>query len=241
MGRRAVARSHIAAVGRAAPIREHRNFATLAPMPSPPAHPFTLTPHPATPSTVLRRIAGHVIGQRDGTLAVTYILEGDIERLRLPAPQPARFADELWRHTCCELFIACKNEPAYHECNFAPSNEWAAYAFARTRERAPLAPQGPGVLDLEPGGAQAGDCVLPIRCDDCRMAERRDGRLGRVDQVDLGAVALQPGDVAAELAGLAHPREPERGPELQEALHVVRGDLDRDVVKHAPEPTAIRG
>lgn len=110
-------------------------------MPSPPAQPFTLTPHPATPSTVLRRIAGHLTRQRDGTLAVSYILEGDIDRLRLPAPQPARFTDELWRHTCCELFVARKNESAYHECNFAPSSEWAAYAFSRTRERAPPAAQ----------------------------------------------------------------------------------------------------
>ena len=110
-------------------------------MPSLPPQPFTLTSHPATPSAVLHRIAGHVTRQRDGTLAITYILEGDIERLRLPAPQAARFTDELWRHTCCELFVARKNDPAYHECNFAPSTEWAAYAFARTRERAPPAAQ----------------------------------------------------------------------------------------------------
>ena len=105
-------------------------------MSSLPAQRFTLAPHPTTPSTWLRLITGHLTRAPDGTLAVAYVIEGDIERLRIPAPQPARFADELWRHTCCELFIARENESAYHECNFSPSHAWATYAFARTRERA---------------------------------------------------------------------------------------------------------
>lgn len=204
MGRRAVARSHIAAVGRAAPIREHRNFATLAPMPSPPAHPFTLTPHPATPSTVLRRIAGHVIGQRDGTLAVTYILEGDIERLRLPAPQPARFADELWRHTCCELFIACKNEPAYHECNFAPSNEWAAYAFARTRERSPLAAQRE-IAALNPDIALRRDAQR-LELDALIHLDRLSSRYTESALVLAVSAVIEDRDGALSYWALAHPQ-----------------------------------
>ena len=46
--------------------------------------------------------------------------------------------DELWRHTCCEIFIACHGQAAYHEFNFAPSGAWAAYAFTRYREGRPL-------------------------------------------------------------------------------------------------------
>ena len=104
-------------------------------MPSDAAHSFTLQPHPITPSAALRHIAG-IVCKRDGALWVTYTLEGDIDRLRVPPLNAPRFADGLWRHTCCELFIACKGEAAYHECNFSPSRAWAAYAFARTRERA---------------------------------------------------------------------------------------------------------
>lgn len=71
-------------------------------------------------------------------LAVTYILEGDLERLRLPAPWTPRRADRLWQHTCCEIFIVRTDCATYHEFNFAPSGEWAAYAFTHYREGAPL-------------------------------------------------------------------------------------------------------
>lgn len=77
-----------------------------------------------------------------GVLALSYVVEGDIDRLRVPVPQSAVMADKLWQHTCCEIFIACKGHPAYHEFNLAPSGAWAAYAFARYREAVPLAPDG---------------------------------------------------------------------------------------------------
>lgn len=45
----------------------------------------------------------------------------------LPPPaQPAR-ADELWEHTCFELFIRPAAGADYAEFNFAPSRQWAAY------------------------------------------------------------------------------------------------------------------
>jgi hypothetical protein len=48
--------------------------------------------------------------------------------------------DGLWQHTCFEVFVALKEEAAYHEFNFSPSGEWAAYAFRDYREStAPLA------------------------------------------------------------------------------------------------------
>lgn len=71
-------------------------------------------------------------------LAVTYVIKGHIERLRLPQPRSPRFADGLWRHTCCEIFVAHAGSPAYHEFNFSPSGEWAAYAFSSYRKGVPL-------------------------------------------------------------------------------------------------------
>lgn len=94
------------------------------------------------------RIGGE-LSRKSGGLLVSYVLEGSVERLRMPGRKMPRFADELWRHTCFELFIARKGETHYHEFNFSPSGEWAAYAFARYRERVPLAVAG-GVAAIDP-------------------------------------------------------------------------------------------
>jgi hypothetical protein len=69
----------------------------------------------------------------DGILAVHYSLEGDLDRLRVAPPRAPRIAERLWQHTCCEIFVASKGSPGYHEFNLGPSGEWAAYAFARYR------------------------------------------------------------------------------------------------------------
>jgi hypothetical protein len=71
-----------------------------------------------------------------GALAVTYIFEGDLDRLRVPLQRPPRVAGRLWQHTCCEILIARKGLPEYHEFNFSPSSEWAAYAFKGYRDGA---------------------------------------------------------------------------------------------------------
>ena len=128
-------------------------------MPPDTLHAVTLGCHPATPTDAVRGIAARV--RRDpAALAVTYVLEGDLERLRVPAPRAPRPVDGLWQHTCCEVFIARKGQPAYHEINLSPSGEWAAYAFdgyrsprADDSHTVELAPQvtvhvGPGQLEL---------------------------------------------------------------------------------------------
>ena len=49
--------------------------------------------------------------------------------------------DELWRHTCCEVFI--RTRTGYYEFNLAPSGDWATYHFTGYREgmsRPDLAP-----------------------------------------------------------------------------------------------------
>ncbi len=103
-------------------------------LPSGLAAEIALACHPDTPSEAVRRITARVA--RAGPLAVSFVIEGDVQRLRIPAPRPPRFAEGLWRHTCCEIFIAGKGQPAYHEFNFAHSGEWAAYAFGAYREGA---------------------------------------------------------------------------------------------------------
>jgi hypothetical protein len=91
--------------------------------------------HPATSCAALRGIGVSII-RKSEALQVAYLLEGEIERLRIPAPRPPRVAERLWQHTCCEIFIARGGAPGYREFNLSPSGEWAAYAFASYRDGA---------------------------------------------------------------------------------------------------------
>ena len=88
--------------------------------------------HPASDCTALRSVEACV---SRNPLRVTYVLEGDIERLRIPPPRPPRIAERLWQHTCCEAFIARMGLPGYHEFNFSPSGEWWWCLAGRRRSR----------------------------------------------------------------------------------------------------------
>jgi hypothetical protein len=94
--------------------------------------------HPAIHTQAVRGVEVQVGWRRGGVLALTFALEGDLALLRIPAPRLSRRTDNLWRHTCFEAFLRRKGEPAYCEFNFAPSGEWAAYAFRRYRDGASL-------------------------------------------------------------------------------------------------------
>jgi hypothetical protein len=94
-------------------------------------HPST---HPETVHAVrvlLRRSTGH-------ELQMTYHLDGDIPRIQTAPPSVSRAAQQLWRHTCFEAFIAVEGQRAYHEFNFAPSGEWTVYAFSGYRNGGPV-------------------------------------------------------------------------------------------------------
>jgi hypothetical protein len=95
----------------------------------------TLLCHPASPCRAVGRIEAVVTLSGDGGLALRYRVHGAPEAIRLPPPQPAGPADELWRHTCCEAFIATVDGPDYREFNFSPAGQWAAYRFTGYRER----------------------------------------------------------------------------------------------------------
>ena len=92
-----------------------------------------------TPVETVRAIGVLVRRSAGAELQMTFRLDGDIRRIRVPSPGAPRIAAELWRHTCFEAFIAMEGQPAYHEFNFAPSGEWAVYAFSGYRNGGPLA------------------------------------------------------------------------------------------------------
>ena len=101
----------------------------------------SLACHPESPSRAVRAI--HIEVQRiGGTLSFAYRIKGNIEKLRLPPPG----LRPLWRHTCCEAFVARQGLAAYHEFNFSPSRDWAAYAFTDYRKGAPIEVPDPGIV-----------------------------------------------------------------------------------------------
>jgi hypothetical protein len=116
--------------------------------------------HPASPCAALRGIEASVTRAAEGSLRLTYRLEGDLDRVLIPPARAPRMAERLWQHTCCELFIASADGGPYQEFNFSPSGEWAAYRFERYRHgmalETPAEPRirvqrGAGVLELHAG------------------------------------------------------------------------------------------
>jgi len=94
----------------------------------------TLTRHRQTPTDVVRGVSARVRRSADGTLALTFVLEADLGKVRIPPPRPSQLVHGLWEHTCFEAFVAVDGACAYHEFNFAPSNEWMMYAFRDYRD-----------------------------------------------------------------------------------------------------------
>ncbi len=102
-------------------------------------HRVELSPHASPRPETVRAIQALVRRAVNGKLQMTFRLDGDIPRIHVPSLGVPRFAPQLWRHTCFEAFIAVEGQPAYHEFNFAPSGEWAVYAFRGYRDGGPLA------------------------------------------------------------------------------------------------------
>ncbi len=98
-----------------------------------------LTCHPSTHTEAVRAIGVLVRRTASAELQMTFRLDGDIPRVSIPTPGTPRFAKDLWQHTCFEAFITVEGQAAYHEFNFAPSGEWAVYAFRGYRNGSPVA------------------------------------------------------------------------------------------------------
>lgn len=144
-----------------------------------------LVSHPEAPGHAVRGIGASVSKTRQGVLAISYSIAGDLGRVRIPPATAPRRAERLWQHTCCELFVARKERPGYHELNFSPSGEWGIYAFSRYRERVPfedepLSPQisvrsTPEKLELD--ALVRLDAAGPLRIGLSVVIEERSGLL----------------------------------------------------------------
>ncbi|RZJ36332.1 MAG: DOMON-like domain-containing protein [Brevundimonas sp.] len=94
---------------------------------------FDLLPHPDTLGSPLTAIRVRPHWSQGGRLTLSIFLEGDADKVRLPSRQEAGPADDLWMHTCLELFVKA-GDGGYYEFNFSPSGRWAAYRFKGYRD-----------------------------------------------------------------------------------------------------------
>lgn len=91
-----------------------------------PAPTANLQPHPVTTATPATGVEVHV--ERDGLLLwLRFVVEGDVDRIAWPVGAEHGRADDLWRHTCFEAFVA--TDDGYVEYNLSPSSQWASYRF----------------------------------------------------------------------------------------------------------------
>lgn len=88
-----------------------------------------LKPHPDTPCDAVTSLTVDIEYGPAPILVLSYRLTGQLARIDLPAVGLQERGDELWKHTCFELFIRSGDEPGYREFNFSPSRRWAAYDF----------------------------------------------------------------------------------------------------------------
>jgi len=88
--------------------------------------------HPDTPCDAVDSIDVEV-RRDDRRLILCNRVNGQIRDIRVPAASSPTSTDQLWKHTCFEVFLRSEGD-GYSEFNFSPSTEWAAYAFSGYRE-----------------------------------------------------------------------------------------------------------
>lgn len=82
----------------------------------------------------------YVVWRDGGRIGVEYDIHGMLSHLVIPEQRAGatdKRRDELWRHTCFELFVkeADKKKKGYLECNFSPSGNWNVYSFGSHRKK----------------------------------------------------------------------------------------------------------
>ncbi len=120
---------------------------------------FSLLCHPATPPLHVRGVQVVWRAEAGGVRLRWEIARAESVVMPRAAGRHAR-ADGLWKHTCFELFLASDGAP-YRECNFSPSQDWAAYRFAAYREGMAEAPM-PAPAIRSSAGAEDG---VAARCE----------------------------------------------------------------------------
>ncbi len=107
-----------------------------------------LIPHPTCQPAFPAGLA--VAFERQGDhLWLRFILDGDLDRIVWPDEAEAGRADDLWKTTCFEAFVA--GQAGYGEFNLSPSGQWASYRFDAYRDGMRPADETATVLGLDGG------------------------------------------------------------------------------------------
>ncbi|MFO1186634.1 MAG: DOMON-like domain-containing protein [Alphaproteobacteria bacterium] len=112
--------------------------------------------HPDTPCEAVAGLVVEAHRPSPARLALRYTLQGELGALRIPPRTEPKRTDGLWRRTCFEAFLRADASAAYHELNFAPSSEWAAYGFNAYRAGMTLADATPRIEAF----AETGDTLV---------------------------------------------------------------------------------
>ncbi|MBW4329313.1 DOMON-like domain-containing protein [Stakelama sp. CBK3Z-3] len=100
---------------------------------------FDLVCHPDTQQSALDSIVVTVAPRKGACLRVSFRARGDVAAVRWPGAAkrgegPWSRADELWRHSCFEVFFGLPDKLGYREVNLSTSGRWAGYRFTGYRE-----------------------------------------------------------------------------------------------------------
>jgi hypothetical protein len=103
-----------------------------------------LVAHPRAGGGAVQSLSVSGTLQRTGSFTVELLLAAELRAVQWVATACSRRRrDELWRHTCFELFVRPGEAANYCEFNFAPCGDWAAYEFDHYRAPARAAAQPP--------------------------------------------------------------------------------------------------
>jgi len=144
-----------------------------------------LSPHADFSSRAAAQIEVQIAQPRVDSLLLSYTVIGKIGDIRMPPVSTAERSDELWRHTCFELFVMTSSGSDYYEFNFAPSTKWAAYRFNGYRSGMSVAIE----IDETPINVNTGpdryrlQATLPIH----RLSRKVPWRLGLSAVIEDGA------------------------------------------------------
>jgi len=61
------------------------------------------------------------------SIALSFVIKGKLDEYSFSPQSKQTRANELWKATCFELFLANSNNEAYYEFNFSPSLAWNFY------------------------------------------------------------------------------------------------------------------
>ena len=100
---------------------------------------LNLLPHPSSPPSdpefkVWASVDHAASLAAVATANIWFGIGAPADRFVIPETDEATRTDELWETTCFEAFLRPLAQDSYMEWNFAPSGDWAAYAFTGYRE-----------------------------------------------------------------------------------------------------------